>query len=68
MEALRLALWQTPHPGASGEALARLDAAAREAAAQGAHWLVTRGERQPNAKDWPSVKLAYGEWLRLPLR
>ena len=35
---------------------------------QCAHWLVTRGERQPNAKDWPSVKLAYGEWLRLPLR
>lgn len=41
MEALRLALWQTPHPACSGEALARLDAAAREAAAQGAHWLVT---------------------------
>ncbi|MFG5776144.1 histidine phosphatase family protein [Comamonas sp. J-3] len=35
---------------------------------QCAHWLVTRGEREPSAKDWPSVKLAYGEWLRLPLR
>ena len=36
--------------------------------AQCAHWLITRGERQPTAKDWPSVKLAYGEWIRLPLR
>lgn len=41
MEPLRLALWQTPHPGNSGEALQWLDAAAREAAAQGAHWLIT---------------------------
>ena len=36
--------------------------------AQCAHWLVTRGDRIPTAKDWPSVKLAYGEWIRLPLR
>lgn len=36
--------------------------------AQCAHWLITRGERQPTAKDWPSVKLGYGEWIRLPLR
>ena len=36
--------------------------------AQCAHWLVTRGDRRPVAKDWPSVKLAYGEWIRLPLR
>ena len=35
--------------------------------AQCAHWLLTRGDRLPLAKDWPSVKLAYGEWLRLPL-
>lgn len=41
MEPLRLALWQTAHPAASTEALARLDSAAREAAAQGAHWLIT---------------------------
>lgn len=41
MDALRLALWQTPHPADSQEALARLDTAAREAAAQGAHWLIT---------------------------
>ena len=36
--------------------------------AQCVHWLITRGERQPTAKDWPSVKLGYGEWIRLPLR
>lgn len=53
MEALRLALWQTAHPAAAGpsspsvpsidsaEALARLDAAAHRAAAEGAHWLLT---------------------------
>ncbi|MBL0919534.1 MAG: carbon-nitrogen hydrolase [Hydrogenophaga sp.] len=41
MDALRLALWQTPHPADSQEALARLDTAARDAAAQGAHWLIT---------------------------
>lgn len=41
MEPLHLALWQTAHPADSTEALARLDTAAREAAAQGAHWLVT---------------------------
>ncbi|QMV72498.1 histidine phosphatase family protein [Comamonas piscis] len=35
--------------------------------AQCAHWLLTRGDRVPLAKDWPSVKLAYGDWLRLPL-
>ncbi|MEJ5150377.1 histidine phosphatase family protein [Comamonas sp. MYb396] len=35
--------------------------------AQCTHWLLTRGQRLPLAKDWPSVKLAYGEWLRLPL-
>lgn len=35
--------------------------------AQCAHWLLTRGQRLPLTKDWPSVKLAYGEWLRLPL-
>ncbi|HSX92380.1 MAG TPA: nitrilase-related carbon-nitrogen hydrolase [Hydrogenophaga sp.] len=41
MEPLHLALWQTAHPADSTEALARLDRAAREAAAQGAHWLLT---------------------------
>ncbi|MBX3611612.1 MAG: hypothetical protein KF871_17085 [Hydrogenophaga sp.] len=44
MSPLRLALWQTPHPADlshPAEALSRLDAAAAEAAAQGAHWLVT---------------------------
>ena len=41
MEPLRIALWQTAHPAESTEALARLDSAAREAAAQGAHWLIT---------------------------
>lgn len=41
MDTLRLALWQTPHPADSAEALTRLEAAAREAAAQGAHWLIT---------------------------
>ncbi|NIM40046.1 MAG: carbon-nitrogen hydrolase [Hydrogenophaga sp.] len=41
MEPLRLALWQTAHPADSTEALARLDSASREAAARGAHWLVT---------------------------
>ena len=35
--------------------------------AQCAHWLATRGDRIPTAKEWPSVKLAYGEWIRLPL-
>ncbi len=35
---------------------------------QCAHWLATRGARQPSAKEWPSVKVAYGEWIRLPLR
>jgi alpha-ribazole phosphatase len=35
---------------------------------QCAHWLATRGDRQPTAKEWPSVKVAYGEWIRLPLR
>lgn len=41
MDALHLALWQAPHPADSAEALARLDIAAHEAAAQGAQWLVT---------------------------
>lgn len=41
MDALRLALWQTPHPADSAEALTRLEAVARDAAAQGAHWLIT---------------------------
>jgi predicted amidohydrolase len=41
VDALRLALWQTPHPTDSTDALAQLSSAAREAAAQGAHWLVT---------------------------
>ena len=44
MDTLRLALWQTAHPAPSpdsAEALARLEAAAREAAAQGAQWLIT---------------------------
>ncbi len=41
MDPLRLALWQTPHPADSAEALTRLESAAREAAAQGAHWLIT---------------------------
>lgn len=35
---------------------------------QCAHWLATRGDRQPQAKEWPSVKVGYGEWIRLPLR
>lgn len=35
---------------------------------QCAHWLLTRGERQPRASDWPSIKIACGECLRLPLR
>ena len=35
---------------------------------QCAHWLATRGTRQPSAKEWPSVKVAYGDWIRLPLR
>lgn len=41
MDTLRLALWQTPHPADSAEALRRLEAAARETAAQAAHWLIT---------------------------
>ena len=41
MDALRLALWQTPHPTDSTQALGWLDAAVRDAAAQGAHWLIT---------------------------
>lgn len=41
MDPLRLALWQTPHPANCEQALVRLDMAAREAAAQGAHWLLT---------------------------
>ncbi len=41
MEPLRLALWQTPHPRDSDEALQRLDTTAGEAAALGAHWLIT---------------------------
>ena len=41
--ALRIALWQTPHPalGDTEHTLARLDAAAAQAAQEGAHWLVT---------------------------
>lgn len=39
--ALHLALWQTPHPADSTEALGRLDGAARDAAMHGAHWLIT---------------------------
>ena len=35
---------------------------------QCAHWLLTRAEREPTAKDWPSVKVAVGDWLRLSLR
>lgn len=40
---MRLALWQTEHPAAgdTAGALQRLAQAARDAAAQGAHWLVT---------------------------
>lgn len=41
MDALRLALWQTPHPTDSTQALGWLDAAVCDAAAQGAHWLMT---------------------------
>lgn len=44
MQPLRLALWQTAHPApaaGSAEALARLEHSAREAAAQGASWLIT---------------------------
>lgn len=34
---------------------------------QGLHWLLTREGRLPTAREWPSVRPAYGEWLRLPL-
>ena len=38
---LTLALWQTPHPASSAEALQRLDAACAQARAQGAELLIT---------------------------
>ncbi|MCU0941411.1 MAG: hypothetical protein MUE35_02520 [Hydrogenophaga sp.] len=41
MAPLPVALWQTPHPQDSAQALLWLDAAARDAAAGGARWLVT---------------------------
>lgn len=41
MQPLPIALWQTPHPQDSAQALLWLDAAARDAAARGARWLVT---------------------------
>ena len=34
---------------------------------QGIHWLLTRGSRVPTAREWPSVRPTYGEWVRLPL-
>lgn len=41
MDDLHIALWQTPHPASTAEALARLDAACVQAHAQGADLLVT---------------------------
>ncbi len=41
MEDLTVALWQTPHPAGTAEALERLDAACERARAQGAELLVT---------------------------
>lgn len=41
MNDLTLALWQTPHPASTAEALRRLDAAAAQARAQGADLLIT---------------------------
>lgn len=41
MDTLTLALWQTPHASAPASGLARLEAAAAQARAAGAHWLVT---------------------------
>lgn len=41
MDDLHIALWQTPHPASTAEALQRLDAAAAQARAQGAELLVT---------------------------
>lgn len=41
MNDLTLALWQTPHPASTAEALQRLDGAAAQAVAQGADLLIT---------------------------
>jgi predicted amidohydrolase len=41
MQDLTLALWQTPHPSRTAEALQRLDAACAQARAQGADLLIT---------------------------
>lgn len=41
MDDLHIALWQTPHPASTDEALQRLDAACAQAHAQGAELLVT---------------------------
>lgn len=41
MHDLTLALWQTPHPASTADALQRLDAASAQARAQGADLLVT---------------------------
>ena len=41
MNDLHIALWQTPHPAGTAEALQRLDAACAQARAQGAGLLVT---------------------------
>lgn len=41
MNDLHIALWQTPHPASTAEALQRLDAAGAQARAQGAELLVT---------------------------
>lgn len=41
MNDLTLALWQTPHPASTAEALRRLDAACAQARAQGAELLIT---------------------------
>lgn len=41
MNDLRIALWQTPHPASTAEALQRLDVAAAQARAQGADLLIT---------------------------
>ena len=41
MNDLHIALWQTPHPASTAEALQRLDAACAQARAQGAELLIT---------------------------
>ena len=41
MNDLHIALWQTPHPASTAEALQRLDTACAQARAQGAELLIT---------------------------